>query len=280
MKQFFRQNGILILVIAVLLAAIIGMFSMHFGGSANPLANVLGVVTTPVQNGVSKFARWVEGIYSYSYRNEQLEEENAKLRQELADMESKALENEQASQENERLRELLDLREKRRDFVYESATVVSRSSTNWSSTLTISKGSIHGVKAGDCVIDQTGALVGVVTEVGLNWSTLITVIDADIELGGVISRTESAAIIEGDFALMEQGKVKLSYLPENTQLLAGDLVLTSGMGGTYPSGLVIGTIDSIQIDPSGLTRYAVVVPRVLLDDLIEVFVIKDFDIVE
>ncbi len=280
MKQFFRQNGILVLVIAVLLAAIIGMFSMQFGGIANPLANVLGVVTTPIQSGVSTFARWVEGIYGYSYRNEQLEEENANLRQQLADMESKAMENEQASQENERLRELLELREKRRELKVESATVVSRSSTNWASTLTISKGSLQGVKAGDCVIDQAGALVGVVTEVGFNWSTLITVIDADIELGGVILRTESAAIIEGDFALMEQGKVKLSYLPENTQQLAGDLVLTSGMGGTYPSGFVVGTIESIQIDPSGLTRYAVVVPRVSLDDLIEVFVIKEFDIVE
>ncbi|NCB62175.1 MAG: rod shape-determining protein MreC [Clostridia bacterium] len=280
MKDFFRQNGILVLVIALLLSAITAVASMLLGGFSNPLSNVLGIISTPVQGAVSSFAGWVEGVYNYSFEHDTLTAENEALRKQVAELEEQAREGQAASRENERLRLLLELREKRRDFDFESATVVSRSSTNWASTLTISKGSAHGVAAGDCVIDETGALVGVVSEVGLTWSTLITVIDAELEMGGLVERTESAAIIEGDFALMTQGFLKLSYLPENTELLAGDLVVTSGKGGIYPSGLVVGAIESIHTDPSGMSRYAVVSPRAVIDRLVQVYVIKEFDIIE
>lgn len=280
MKNFIRQNGILLLLAALLLAAVTAAVSALLGGISNPLSNVLGVITTPIQGAVTSFAGWAEKIYNYSFEYELLEEENAALRKQVADLEQQAQDGEAASLENERLRSLLDLREKRRDFVFESATVVSRSSTNWASTLTISKGSEQGVAVGDCVIDETGTLVGVVSELGLTWSTLITVVDAELEMGGLVERTESAGILEGDFSLMGQGLLKLSYLPENTELISGDLVVTSGKGGIYPSGLVVGTIESIRTDPSGMSRYAEVKPRVDLDSLFQVFVIKDFDIVE
>lgn len=280
MKDFLRQNGILILIIAVLLSAILAVFSALFGGYANPLSNLWGVVISPIRGAVSGFITWSEGVYNYSFRYEELEQENAKLKQRVAELEVQAATGEAASRENARYRELLGLREKRSDFVFESATVLSRSASNWESVLTISKGQIHDVAAGDCVIDATGALVGVVTEVGINWSSVRTVIDPDTELGGLVVRTDSAAIAEGDFALMAEGQLKLSYLPENTQLIAGDLVLTSGLNGTYPSGLVIGAIAQLHTEASGMSRYAVLEPRADLEGLKQVFVIKDFDIVE
>ena len=87
-------------------------------------------------------------------------------------------------------------------------------------------------------------------------------------------------MLEGDFDLMQQGKLKLSYLPDGAQLVAGDEVLTSGNGDVYPSGLVVGQVEGVFTDPSGLTRYAVITPEVQLDELVEVFIIKEFDIVE
>ena len=92
--------------------------------------------------------------------------------------------------------------------------------------------------------------------------------------------TDSPAIAEGDFALMPKQQLKLSYLPENTQLIAGDLILTSGLNGNYPSGLIIGAITELHTEASGMSRYAVIQPRVSLEQLKQVFVIKDFDIVE
>ena len=176
--------------------------------------------------------------------------------------------------------QILNFQTKHKEFQMEPATVTAAGASNWESTFTISKGTSSGVEPDDCVVDEYGNFVGIITEAGLNWSTVTTLIDTDIELGGLIGRTDGAAILEGDFTLMGQGRLKLSYLPENTQLVAGDEVLTSGKGGVYPSGLVVGAIESVHTDVSGMSRYAVVKPAADLDDLQQVFVIKAFDIVE
>ena len=280
MKDFFRNNGLIILVIAVLLAALTAVGAYALQGVPSPLGNVLGVVTTPIRNGISALAGWAEGVYNYSFRYDELQAENERLKAEIAELEAAAREGEADSKENERFRELLELRPKNRSFDLESATVTARSSTNWSSTLTLSKGSDQGVAAGDCVVDSAWNLVGIIDTVGSNWSTMITVVDANLEMGAFLSRTESIAILEGDFALMAEGKLKLTYLPENTELITGDLVLTSSMGGNYPSDLVVGSIESIHTDASGISRYAVIAPAADLDSLVQVFIIKDFDIVE
>lgn len=280
MKDFFRNNGLIILVIAVLLAALTAVGAYALQGVPSPLGNVLGVVTTPIRNGISALAGWAEGVYNYSFRYDELQAENERLKAEIAELEAAAREGEADSKENERFRELLELRPKNRSFDLESATVTARSSTNWASTLTLSKGSDQGVAAGDCVVDSAWNLVGIIEAVGTNWSTMLTVVDANLEMGAFLSRTESIAILEGDFALMAEGKLKLTYLPENTELITGDLVLTSSMGGNYPSDLVVGSIESIHTDASGISRYAVITPAADLDSLVQVFIIKDFDIVE
>ena len=284
MKDFLRNNGILILIIALLLTLITAVLSFTFGGVANPFANLAGVVATPFRNGFHSLVSWTEGVYSDAFERERLVQELEELKQENARLQEQARTGEAASRENERLRDLLGLKEKRADFDLESATVTAHGSSNWASTLTISKGSAADVAAGDCVVDQYGNLVGVINKVGLNWSTLMTVVDMDLEMGALIARTDGAAIAEGDFNLMEEGKLKLTYLPDGSQLLAGDAILTSGLvsGGeaTYPSGLVLGYVQEVRSEHSGMSDYAVLTPAADLDSLEQVFVIKDFDVVE
>ena len=280
MKDFFRQNGILLLVIALLLSILIGVGSALLGGDADPLSNFVNTVTAPVRGGVSAALDWTEGVYSYVFHYEELNSQLDDLRAQVADLEEQVRQGAEASRENEQLRELLDLQARRRDFTFEAARVTARSTSNWESTLTLNKGSSAGVEAGSCVITETGVLVGVVSDVGLNWSTVSTIINTDIEMGGIVARTYSAGILEGDFTLMGKGRLKLSYLPDGAQLVSGDEVLTSGKGDVYPSGLVVGQVEGVFTDPSGMTRYAVVAPDVDLSSLVEVFVIKDFDIVE
>ena len=144
-------------------------------------------------------------------------------------------------------------------------------------------GSISGVQA--LVVSTAtrvgmGNLVGVVAEVGENWATVRTLVDSDTEMGGQLARTGGAAILEGDFALMGEGRLKLTYLPENSELIAGDLVTTSGRGGVYPAGLVAGHVEEVRTDASGMTRYAVIAPETDLDGLQQVFVITDFTVNE
>ena len=182
-------------------------------------------------------------------------------------------------EENERLRKLLNLREQRRDFALEAAYITEHTVTNWTSSLTLNKGTTHGVAVNDCVIDETGALVGVISEVGYNWCTVMTIVDTDMSLGAEVFRTKDLGLAGGDFSLMAEQRLRLDYLPAGCQLLGGDLVETSGLGGYFPSGLVIGTVEEVQKDDSGTTSYAILAPAVDFDELTEVFIIKSFDIV-
>lgn len=280
MKDFLRQNGILLLVIALLLSILIGVLSVVMGGQADPLSNLTNTIVSPLRGGVTAAADWVEGVYTYIFHYGELEQELNGLRVRVGELEEQVREGEEASRENEQLRELLNLQARRRDFVFEGARVTARSTSNWESTLTLSKGSSSGIQAGDCVVTEMGVLVGVVSKTGLNWSTVSTIINTDTQMGGIVNRTYSAGVLEGDFSLMNQDRLKLNYLPEGAQLVSGDEVLTSGRGEVFPSGLVVGQVEGVFTDPSGKTRYAVVQPAVALDTLIEVFVIKDFDITE
>ena len=280
MKDFLRQNGILLLVIALLLSVLIGISSAFLGGQADPLSNMINVVVTPIRSGIASAADWMEGVYTYVFHYGELEAEITELRAQVAGLEEQVRQGEEASRENEQLRELLALQARRRDFVFESVKVTARSTSNWESTLTLSKGSTSGIQAGDCVVTATGVLVGVVSETGTNWSTVSTVINTGTQIGGIVPRTYSAGVLEGDFSLMNEGRLKLNYLPQGAQLVSGDEVLTSGRGEVFPSGLVVGRVEGVFTDPSGQTRYAVVAPAVALDSLIEVFVIKDFEITE
>lgn len=281
MKDFLKNNGILILIIAVLLSLITAVVSLTFGGLPNPFANVANVLATPFRNGIHAFVEWSEGVYSDAFEREQLEQELEALRLENAELRRQAREGEANSRENERLRDLLGLKNQRPDFQFQEATVTARGSSNWNSTLTLNVGSVQEVAKGNCVVDRYGNLVGVVSSAGLNWSTVTTVVNVDLEMGALNARTDSAAIAEGDFSLMEQGRLKLSFLPQGEQLLSGDTILTSGLqsGGTaeYPAGLVIGYVEAVRSDESGMSDYAILTPATRLDELEQVFVIKSFE---
>lgn len=280
MKDFLKNNGILILIIAILISLITAVLSVTFGGIANPFANLAGIIATPFRNGFQAITEWGEGIYADAFERQAMEEELAELKKENAALKDQAREGQAASRENEQLRELLGLREERPEFEWVDAKVTAHGSSNWNSTLTIAKGSASGIEAGDCVIDQYGYLVGVIDNVGLNWASLITVTDVDFQMGGRIARTDSSAIIEGDFSLMSQGKLKMTYLPENAQLLSGDTIVTSGLvsGGeaTYPSDLVVGYVEQVRTDETGMSDYAILTPATELSSLELVFVITDF----
>ncbi len=278
MREFFRKNGIVVIIVALLLTAVVSIGSALL--PVSPLANALGVLATPFRAVGTAVTSWGQGVYRYATEYGALQQRVAELELQVARMEQENRQANAALRENERLRQLLELREKRSDFVFESAAVTGRTVTSWSSTLTISKGTAHGVSEGDCVITEAGYLVGVVREAGLNWSTVATVLDPDISIGARAFPTGEDGILEGDLALMPEGKCRLSYLSAQSELEPGAEVLTSGMGGIYPSGLAIGTVETVDYTPSGAERYAVLKPSAELNRLEEVFVIKDFEIVE
>jgi rod shape-determining protein MreC len=278
MKQFFRNNGVLILAAAVLLAAVLAVGSFILGN--DPVADAVGFVTTPFRSLSTTVAEWMEDWYDRAFQYEALGDANEELRARIAELESLERDYQDAVRQNELYRELLGLAEKRSDFDFEQAEITQRSTSSWERTVTLNKGSKDGVETDDCVVDEYGNLMGIVTQVDYNSCTMATIVDAEVELGGRVARTDENAILEGDFTLMLEGKLKLSYLTEDSQLISGDQITTSGLGLVYPAGLVVGTIESIHTEANGLDRYAVVRPAADLDGQRYVFIIKDFEVVE
>ena len=278
MKNFIKDNGLWILFAAAVISVALAVMSL-MANTSSPLVNLAGIVTAPFRSVYSGVAGWVAEKQDYFADNQALREENQALRDQIAQMEEDVRQAQADSEENRRLRKLLELREKRRELTFEAAAVTARSTSNWISSLTLDRGTAHGVAVNDCVITEEGYLIGVVSEVGANWCTVLTILDSDTSLGAIVFRTGDVALAQGDFSLMEQGRLTLTHLPPDCEILAGDLIVTSGFGGYYPSDLVIGTVEELRKEDSGAADFAVIVPAASPDAPEQVFIIKDFDIV-
>lgn len=268
-----------LLSVAVLIAIILSVMTV-FSSSGTPLSNLLGTVATPFRTAgaavTGKIGEWAD----YFTQFDALKEENESLRKEIASLEEEIRQAEYFREENERLRRLIGLREQRRDLTFESALIVERDASNWASLFTVNKGTLHDIAVGDCVVDETGNLVGVVCEAGLNWATVRTLLDSETGIGARIFRSGANAVAQGDFSLMSEERLMLGYLGIDSDVVTGDLVVTSGLGDYLPDRLVIGYVEEIGTDDDGLSRYAILRPEADIPALTQIFIVTDFTIVD
>ena len=281
MKKYLKQYGVRLAIIVAAAALIMGLaVRPREDGSAGALSGVANSLRIPIQGAVGSVVDWMQGIYGYVYEYDKLVAENEALRQQLAEAQERVRSSAEAAEENVRLLTLLGYLEKNTTFVTESAMITSWDASNWVSSFTISKGSDNGIEKGDCVITESGLLVGQISELGTNWATVRTVIDVNMDAGVLVGDSSIAAMLVGDYALMQEDKCKLSYFTEDATLFTGDSVVTSGRGGAFPSGVVVGTVTELRSEAGGQSFYAVVQPAVDLSLLSQVFIIKDFEVIE
>ena len=176
MREFLEKYGLRLLIITTACAVLISVLSF-VSATSGFLQNAVGVLTYPFRSAVTAVATWAEDKQRYYKDYSDLIAENEALRERVAELERDARQAEADREENALLRELLELREQRRDLTFESAAVIDRESTNWTSALTLNRGTAHGVEKNDCVVSAEGDLVGVVSAVGYNWCTVLTVVD-------------------------------------------------------------------------------------------------------
>ena len=275
MKDFFHNNRVLLVLAAVLLAGVVTVGAYILG--YDPLTGALELLATPFRTASAAVSGWIEDQYDRAFRYEELLAENEALRRRVAELEQDAIAGQDAVRENERMKDLLGLAEPRPDLRYRDAEVVRGSSSNWTSDLTINRGSAGGVEVGDCVIDQHGQLIGVITRADLNSSVVTTILDPTLSVGGRVARTDEDVVVGGDFTMMLEGMTRLSFLPEDFKLIIGDQITTSGLGDMYPSGLVVGTIRSLLQEEDGITQYAKVEPAADISGVRFVYVIVDYN---
>lgn len=280
MKDYLQKYGLRLVALVVAVALLFGITTALGDGKANGAEDTAADVRTPFQKVAQALVSRVEGFYGYLFSYDMLVQENENLRAQIAELEKQVRENAQAKEENVKLRELLNLSQKHSDFVFESAKVVSWNASNWASTFTISKGVEAGLEVGDAVVTEYGVLVGTVSEVGTNWSTVDTVVDIGTNIGVLVGAEETSAMLLGDYTLMSSQYMKISFVAESGQVITGDIVVTSGAGGAYPQGLILGTVSSVHTEAAGQIEYAVVEPFTDLNALNQIFVVKDYQVIE
>lgn len=279
-KNYLKKHGVKMAVIVVICAIFMLAGAASRDGEAGLVQDTQGALAAPARTAATALTDWMEGIYGYLYEYDMLVEQNNSLRGELAEAQEMAREYEELKAENDRLYALLELREKRADFQLESCKIVSWDTSNYTSAFTIGKGSDSGIELGDCVITEYGALVGQVCELGDTWATVRTVIDVNMDVGAFVGSNSYAGVISGEFSLMKQGLTRVTYLASGAQIFTEDEVLTSGKGGAFPSGLLIGTVTTVMTQAGGQNTYGVIEPACDVDALSQVFIVTDYEIVE
>jgi rod shape-determining protein MreC len=222
MKDFFRKKGIKVAIVLAAVLIVILLSTVLSGGKTNIFSNIIRTITAPFEIGLSKVADYLEGVYDYLYDFDRLKAENEALKEKIAEMEKTVRLAKKSNDENDRLRTLLNLQYQRPDMVFEDANVISWNPSNWSSTFVINKGSSSGIALYDSVITETQALVGQIIEVGATTSVVRTIVDAETSVGALIDRTGISGVANGEFPLMNEGVLKLAFLPAGSDLINGD----------------------------------------------------------
>ncbi|MBQ9980622.1 MAG: rod shape-determining protein MreC [Oscillospiraceae bacterium] len=270
-------GGTIVILIAALVITVIMAVVTGVTGQPGLLRRGISAALSPVQTLFSSAADRLGTDPATREEVSRLRGEIEKLQLELAQSESDVRAARYALEENQRLRSLLDFAEENSEFDYVDAKIISASPAAWESRLTIDAGTADGVDVNMCVITETGALVGVVTSAGPSSAQVTTILDAQCGVGARVYGRRDSAVTCGDLNLLQQGRLKLEYLQEDTFVKAGDTVLTSGKGGIYPDGLVIGEIETVNPEENGIGLYAVIAPEANVRQLTQVFVITNYE---
>jgi len=274
MRHFFTTKIRVILILAVLLAASLAIIG-NLTGTNIPYAIVQGVLT-PLRTGVSKLTDQAEQLYGYIFRYEALAAENTALKEELAQMKDDARLADSMSRENDRLRALLDLKNAHEDYELVDAYIIAWGSNDWTSTLTINRGTNVGISEGMCAITANGEVVGLVTDVGINYAVIKTVLDSSLGISATIASSGYNGMVHGNYVEGREDMLRMNYLPSNAVIRNNDQVVTSG-STVYPRDLILGYVVDADFDDTGVAKFALLEPAADINTLEQVFILTDYN---
>ena len=273
MRQLFSTKLRIILVLAALitagLAVLASVTNQTFG---DVLVQGLMAPFKAVGNALTSTA---EQYYSYMFRYEALSAENEALKADIAEMEDVARQADAVSRENERLRDLLDLKATHESYDLVDAYIIGWSSTDYTNTFTINRGSTAGIDINMCAITATGEVVGLVTEAGPNYAVVKTVLDSTLEISATIATSGYNGMIRGGYLDGHETLLQMNYLPSDAIIRNQDQVVTSG-STVYPRGLIIGNIVDAGFEETGVAKFALLEPAADIDSLEQVFIITAY----
>lgn len=276
MKRFLHSQGFKTLVIVfciVLLGVICASFSHN---ASSPFTSAISVVFSPLQKistAISNNLKDVNASFKsstvYIKENEELKNEIADLRQQLADYD-------ELKQKVDAYEEFYGIKQENPDFEFSYASVISKDAMDAFGSFTLDVGSKDGIEVNDPVI-YGDYVVGIVKKVNFSTCVVYSVLDPRVNIGAYESGTKEYGYVSGDESIYKDGLCKMYGLDSSTSVVGGGIVCTSGAGGVFPNGLIIGEVKGVKEDDVTSAYYAEVKPFSELSDITDVFVITSFE---
>ena len=267
----FKTFLIISAVVAILVIITVTM-TAH---TNNAVIRTMNDGVSVVQNGFISIINDVRNFGQRTFGFFETYDENELLRRQMYSVELVNIENELLKEELEILRQMLDIDNTLIDFERISAVTIGRDINNWHDYIMLNKGSRHGIERGQAVVSSEGYLIGRITEVNLLSSrvglmkTRNNDIRADVEVSGLSGTRGTLHGFNTD-----TGELVVTQLPIDIEIEEGKSVITRGLSGVFPRGLLAGTVIRSEISSDGLTQTLFLENNVNYDDLRFVFVIK------
>ena len=269
---FFRKKSVILIIVFLIVLTLSGLVATK-KYKVTFLETTFNTVLAPFEEATSFVSLKTNNIiYSCSdfisvyKKNQLLREENSDLRRQL-------LNSNEIAAENDRLMKMLDYQNQNQQYELVISRVIGRDPGSWTSIIIINRGTKDGINKNMAVINENG-LIGNVINAYSNCSKVQLITDPRSAVGALVQREESrvAGILEGNSSTpMNPHMVNLA---NDADIVVGDKIITSGFGGIYPKGLLIGEVIEIINDELGFLKNAKIVPAVNLNRLEEVSVIK------
>ena len=252
---------------------VLSLFTNVFEGILNSVA---GNMIIPFQRGITFVGGFITDKADNLREIEALLEENDQLKDQVDELTLEINRLQQDKYELAHLQELFKLDAQYESYEKVGARIVGSDSVNWYHSFLIDKGSNDGLLP-DMNVIADGGLVGIITDVGPNWSRVTSIISDEINLMGRVLSTEDNLIVSGNLAMVKSsGTISFSQLLDNDdQVHTGDKIVTSSISDKYLPGLVIGYIDKTTLDANHMTKSGSILPVVDFSHLDEVLVILD-----
>jgi len=266
------KKNIWVLIVVVILLLFLISYTGEERLRLTTVEDAFLAVVTPVQDFFASIGRNIQTSFLAIYHYQEIKEENEMLRRRLSEKKNDLVLLDEILQENHRLREMLDFKEQQ-DLDLVAAEVISRDPSGWFNTVTLNRGYRHGIEAEMAVMAPEG-LAGMVTSVSANSSKAILITNPSFAAGAKVQRSRdpgSIGIVEGQEE--DQPLLKMINLPPDADIQPGDTIITSGLGGVFPQGMLIGKAKEVDLDQFGLVKSAVIESSVNINRLEEVMVV-------
>lgn len=267
MKEFLKSNSVKVFLSTVFVVIALSVFSSSI--QSNLLSSTVNSITYPLSRvsaaGANDDNRSIEEIKA---ENEQLKEENAKLRKQLVNYYDTLT-------ENARLWKFYDLKKENPQFDMVPSTVLRRDANDDFYSFTLDKGTTSDISVNDPVVSQNG-LVGWVSEVDLNTCKVVTILSPQTNVGAIDNKSSDTGIVTGDAKYCDDNLTTFSKLHADHKVKKGDIITTTGISGLYPQGLIIGEIKELCYDTYNTSYFAVVKPFDDIRELSELAIITNF----